>query len=308
MNYTLHQLQIFLKVCQTRSITKASEELFLTQPAVSIQLRNFQDQFETPLTELIGRKLYITDFGLEIAQAAEKIIEQVYAINYRTLAHHGKLTGKLKLSVVSTGKYVMPYLLQEFMQQHEGIELQMDVTNRSRVIQSLENNETDFALMSVLPDQLSTSHFQLMKNKLFLVGNTPFVKKSKRSEAEFLRSLTYIYRESGSATRQVMEKYLIRHEIKALKKLELTSNEAVKQAVMAGLGHSIMPLIGIKNELKNKSLYIMPLKGFPIQTQWYLVWPKNKKFSPAAQAYLDHLKQEKDQLLEKHFAWTKHYG
>ena len=109
MNYTLHQLQVFLKVAQTQSVTKASEALHLTQPAVSIQLRNFQDQFEIPLTEVIGRKIFITDFGKEIAVAAENILNEVYAINYKTLAYKGQLAGRLKISVVSTGKYVMPY-------------------------------------------------------------------------------------------------------------------------------------------------------------------------------------------------------
>ena len=108
MNYTLNQLRIFIKIVQTQSITKAAEELHLTQPAVSIQLKNFQNQFEMPLTEVIGRKLYITDFGKEIARSVEEIINQVQAINYKTLIYKGQLSGRLKLSVVSTGKYVMP--------------------------------------------------------------------------------------------------------------------------------------------------------------------------------------------------------
>ena len=110
MNYTLNQLQIYLKVVQTLSITKAAEELNLTQPAVSIQVKNFQAQFEIPLIEIIGKKIYVTDFGLEIAKSAESIIDQVYAINYKTMAFKDQLLGRLKISVVSTGKYVMPYL------------------------------------------------------------------------------------------------------------------------------------------------------------------------------------------------------
>ena len=111
MNYTLHQLQIFLKVTETTNITKAAEELHLTQPAVSIQLKNFQDQFAMPLTETIGRNIYITDFGHEIARAAEKILDQVYAINYKMQAYQGELIGRLKISIVSTGKYVYAILL-----------------------------------------------------------------------------------------------------------------------------------------------------------------------------------------------------
>ena len=154
MNYTLNQLQIFLKIVQTQSVTKAAEELHLTQPAVSIQLKNFQDQFDIPLTEVLGRKIHITDFGREIAVAAENIINQVYAINYKTQAFKGQLTGRLKISIVSTGKYIMPYFLTSFMQKHAGIELLMDVANKNSVIESLENNEVDFALVSISKGRL----------------------------------------------------------------------------------------------------------------------------------------------------------
>ena len=119
MNYTLHQLQVFLKVTQLKSITKAADELFLTQPAVSIQLKNFQDQFDIPLTEVIGRKLFVTDFGHEIAIAAENILNEVYAINYKTMAYKGQLYGRLKIAIVSTAKYIMPYFLSDFIKQHQ---------------------------------------------------------------------------------------------------------------------------------------------------------------------------------------------
>ena len=141
MNYTLHQLQVFLKITQTKSITKAAEELHLTQPAVSIQLKNLQDQFEIPLTEIVGRQLYVTEFGKEIALAAENIINEVYKINYKTSTFKGILTGKLKISIVSTGKYVMPYFLSDFTNKNTGIDLEMDVTNKLKVINSLKNNK-----------------------------------------------------------------------------------------------------------------------------------------------------------------------
>jgi len=208
MNYTLNQLQIFLKIVQTQSITKASEELHLTQPAVSIQLKNFQNQFDIPLTEVVGRKIYITDFGLEIAEAAENIINQVYAINYKTLAHKGQLTGRLKISVVSTGKYVMPYFLTNFMQQHSGIELMMDVTNKNKVVESLENNEVDFALVSILPNTLNIEKLDLLQNKLYLVGNAETKFKKATSTKEIFKELPLIFREKGSGTRQTMENFI----------------------------------------------------------------------------------------------------
>lgn len=307
MNYTLHQLQVFLKISQTTSITKAAEELHLTQPAVSIQLKNLQDQFDIPLTEVVGRKLFITDFGSEIAFAAEKILNEVYAINYKTMAHKGKLTGRLKLSVVSTGKYVMPYFLSNFMSQNEGVELLMDVTNKAKVIESLEKNEVDFSLVSVLPSNLNIENIELMQNKLFLVANTKARFNNKQYDKKIFEELSLIYREKGSGTRFVMEKFIEQNNLPVRKKLELTSNEAVKQAVIAGLGCSIMPLIGIKNELSQGELQIIPVKGFPISSVWNLIWMKNKNFSPVAQAFLKYIEAQKSQIIQQHFDWFEKY-
>ena len=307
MHYTLHQLQIFVKICETKSITKASEELHLTQPAVSIQLKNFQDQFEFPLTEVVGRKLFITDFGLEIATAAERILNEVHAINYKVSAYKGQLTGRLKVSVVSTGKYVIPYFLSDFLQKNAGVELVLDVTNKSKVLESLDNNDVDFSLVSVLPENLKIEHIELLSNQLFLVCDKQFKPSKKIQETSILHELPLIYREVGSGTRLTMEKFLNEHDIKVRKKMELTSNEAVKQAVIAGIGSSIMPLIGIKNELLNGELQIVPVKGLPITSNWNLIWLKNKNFSPAAKAFLNHLREQKERIVQEKFSWYDNY-
>lgn len=307
MNYTLHQLQVFHKITQTESITKAAEELHLTQPAVSIQLKNLQDQFEIPLTEVVGRKLFITDFGKEIALAAERILNEAYNINYKTLAHKGQLTGRIKMSVVSTGKYVIPYFLTDFLKQHEGIELLMDVTNKNGVIESLEKNSVDFSLVSVLPQNMQVNTIELMQNKLYLVANTEHRYRKKAYDFSIFETLPIIYREAGSGTRFVMEQFIERNKLPVKKKMELTSNEAVKQAVIAGLGCSIMPLIGLKNELNNGDLQIIPVKGFPITSTWQLIWLKNKSLMPAALAFLEHIKKEKQNIIRQRFDWFEKY-
>lgn len=307
MNYTLHQLHIFLKISELKSITKTSEALHLTQPAVSIQLRNFQDQFPIPLTEVVGRQLYITDFGMEIAHAAEKILNEVHAINYKTLAYEGQLSGRLKISIVSTGKYVMPYFLSDFMKLNRGVELIMDVTNKSRVVESIEMNEVDFALVSVLPKNLKVDKVELMDNKLFFVASSEFDIKKGLSRKNLFEKFPLIYREQGSATRNSMETYISKNKFSVRKKIELTSNEAVKQAVLSGLGFSIMPLIGIRNELKNKDLQIVPIKGLPINTVWNLIWLKSKKLSPVAVAYLEFLNSEKERIISQRFAWGDNF-
>lgn len=307
MNYTLHQLHIFLKIVQNKSITKAAEELHLTQPAVSIQLKNFQDQFDIPLTEVISRQLYVTEFGTEIAIAAEKILKEVYAINYKTLAYKGQLSGKLKLSAVSTGKYVIPYFLSDFLKENEGVELELDVTNKAKVIESIEANKIDFALVSVLPDKLQVEAIELMQNKLYLVGSGKNKIEKKEHNRQILEELPIIYRENGSGTRYTIEKYFSHHNLNVKKKMELTSNEAVKQAVIANLGFSIMPLIGIKNELINGELAIIPVKGFPLSSTWNMIWLKNKSLSPVAKAFLLHLQNKKANIMTEHFSWFAEY-
>lgn len=307
MNYTLNQLQVFLKIVQTQSVTKASEELHLTQPAVSIQLRNFQEQFDIPLTEVVGRKIYITDFGKEIAVAAEQIIDLVNSINYKSHIYKGQLSGRLKISVVSTGKYVMPYFLADFMKMHNGIQLLMDVTNKKSVTDSLENNEVDFALVSILPTNLNVESLELLQNKLFLVGNYSDDYNEKSYSKDILEQLPLIFREKGSGTRQTMENFIEKNQIAIQKKMELTSNEAVKQAILAGLGYSIMPLIGIKNELHDQQLRIIPVDGLPITTQWSLIWLKGKKHSPVASEFLEYMKSEKLNIVHDKFSWYEQY-
>lgn len=308
MNFTLHQLVVFLKITQTKSITKAAEELHLTQPAVSIQLRNLQDQFDIPLTEVIGRQLYVTEFGKEIALAAQKIIDEVSAINYKTLAYKGILSGKLKISVVSTGKYVIPYFLSDFIKANSGIELVMDVTNKTKVVKSLKNNEVDFALVSIPPDDLALESEVLMANKLFLVGNKESLPvDSKPVQSDFFATVPLIFREDGSATKTSMEKYLQQNGIVSNMRLQLTSNEAVKQAVVAGLGYSIMPLIGLKNELEKNDIVIIPAEGLPVITNWRLIWLKGKAMSPVAAAYLEYIRATKESIRLNSFSWIDTY-
>lgn len=223
MDYTLHQLRVFVKVAETLSITKAADVLHLTQPAVSIQLKKLQEQFDVPLIEVIGRKVHLTEFGREIETASIRILQEVEKIQHKTLAYKGSLVGKLKVSVVSTGKYVMPYFLTGFLAQNEGVELQMDVTNKAKVIEHLENNQVDFALVSVLPEHIQINRVELVKNVLFLIGNEHFASSIHSPSYEVLSEIPLIYREPGSATRQAMERFISSHKLSLRKSIELTS-------------------------------------------------------------------------------------
>jgi DNA-binding transcriptional LysR family regulator len=277
----------------------------MTQPAVSIQLKNLQDQFEIPLTEVIGRKLHVTDFGFELAAIAEDILNNVSTIQHKALSFKGLLAGKLSIASVSTGKYIMPYFLSDFLKKHPHIDLRLDVSQREKVIKSLEENSVDFALVSVAPENLEVNQEILMPNKLFLVapGEIELPEQSLPDSAQ-LGNIPIIFREKGSGTRLVLEQYLDKFHVNPMVKLELTSTEAVKQAVIAGLGVSVLSVFSIRYELMEKALKIIPYKGFPLLSEWRLIWLKEKKLSPVAQAYLAFIRREKSAIFQQKFSWV----
>ena len=290
MKYTLNQLHVFQKVFETKSITKAADQLFMTQPAVSIQLKNFQQQFKTPLYEYQGRGIVITEFGKQIAKIVGSCMNNLNELEILSSAYDNILKGKLKIASASTGKYVIPFFLSDFLKQHKGIDLALNVTNKSMVVESLLNNKIDFAIISTLPDNIEINEELLIENKLYLVG---------LSKQNFI-SKPLIFRENGSATRLVMEGYFNKFK-KGVKKIELESNEAVKQAVLANIGISILPIIGLKNEIKSQQLEIIPQKNLPITTQWRIVWRIDKNLSPVAKAFLNYIKLNKEMIVQKYF-------
>lgn len=296
MKYTLNQLHVFQKVFETKSITKAADQLFMTQPAVSIQLKNFQQQFKTPLYEYQGRGIVITEFGKQIAKIVGSCMNNLNELEILSSAYDNILKGKLKIASASTGKYVIPFFLSDFLKQHKGIDLALNVTNKSMVVESLLNNKIDFAIISTLPDNIEINEELLIENKLYLVG---------LSKQNFI-SKPLIFRENGSATRLVMEGYFNKFK-KGVKKIELESNEAVKQAVLANIGISILPIIGLKNEIKSQQLEIIPQKNLPITTQWRIVWRKDKNLSPVAKAFLNYIKLNKEMIIQKYFKWYDAY-
>ncbi len=306
MNYTFHQLKVFMAVVEKMSVTRASEELNMTQPAVSIQLKNLQDQFDIPLTEVIGRRLYVTEFGRELYLIADKILQEVATINYKTQSFKGLLSGRLKISVASTGKYVMPYYLKNFLKLNPGIDLMMDVTNKTRVIESLQKNEVDFSLVSVLPEKLAVEQEILLPNKLYLTSALDGgMDASGILNKSVFNNLPLIYREEGSGTRTVMQQYFQQAHIIPKIRFELTSSEAVKQAVMAGLGFSIQSILSIKNELRQQEIMIIPVEGLPLVENWRLIWLPSKKMSVVASAFLNYIQKNKQDIYQQHFLWIE---
>jgi DNA-binding transcriptional LysR family regulator len=198
----------------------------------------------------------------------------------------------------------MPYFLGDYLKQNSGVDLTMDVTNYSQVLNSLLQYEIDFALISDDPENIKFEKFDLIKNELFLVGNNH--SNNPLNGDKSINESTFLFREAGSRTRLIMENFLSKNKIKIKKKIELTSNEAVKQSVIAGIGYSIMPLIGIRNEIEAGLLKIIPMKGLPIQTNWRLIWLKEKRLSPIAESYLSFLEKEKENIIKNYFSLPNH--
>jgi len=297
MKYTLHQLEIFVRLSRTLSVTQTAEELNLSQPAVSIQLKNFQSNFAIPLTELVHKRLYLTEFGKTVAVKAAEVLRSTEGVNQCLAAYQGEITGPLRISTVSTGKYIVPYLLAPFIKQHPSLDISLNVSNKNTVQQELTGNEIDLALVSLKPE-LRVEEYVLMENEFVLVGTKPPVSAEVWSP-DRLGSIPILFREPGSATRQMMERYLQQHGITVKRSLELTTNEAIRQSIKAGLGYSIMPKVSILPDLEQGKLFIQPVRGLPIRSQWTFIWPEGKKLSPQAQAFLDNVHEHAHEHLQR---------
>lgn len=299
MNTSFRQMQIFHTIAVEGSFTKASELLHLSQPAVSIQYKAFAEQFHFPLLQQRNKRYELTEFGQSIFDHVEHILRQVNVLETLNENAVGELAGSLHISSVSTGKYILPYLLSAFLDDHPKVRLVMDVTNKSRVVQALKDNTTDLAFVSVLPTDVDTKSEPLMENTLLLVAHPSYWATHKN--LPFAEN-TFVYRESGSATRKAMETYFKECGIEPQKKIELLSNEAVKQSLMAGMGMSILPYIGIHKELEHGDLVVVPKWGLPITTQWHLCWRMHAPLSPVASAYLDYVRKHKESITRKYIS------
>jgi DNA-binding transcriptional LysR family regulator len=230
-------------------------------------------------------------------------MNEVSLIDNRLTKYNGALTGTLRMSSVSTGKYVIPYFLTDFLKENQSVDLRLDVSNKSTVLDLIEQNQSDFSLVSTMPKSLALHKIELMTNSLYLVGAGNQSQPVESITKQTLEKLPLIYREEGSATRMAMEKFIEKNRISPKKKIQLTSNEAVKQAVIAGIGFSIMPVIGLKNELEQKQLQIIPINGLPMKTSWNLVWHRKKRLSPVAIAFKEYIEQHKKEIIHTHFNW-----
>ena len=289
---TFRQLQVYKAVYDLRSYSKAGEDLGLTQPAVSSQIRQLEAALKQPLFEYIGRKLYTTAAGELLYQTISGIFNELQNLQSDLAALQGKVAGELKLVAVNTAQYVVPYLLRAFLDLNPDVKISVKVVNRATALERLANNTDDLVIMGMVPEGRSLTSIPFLDNELVPVvpDGHPLLLKSNISAEEFLNS-QLLLREAGSGSRLALEVFCQESRLKIPSAMELGSNDSVKHAVIAGLGVAVLPKLGLLPELQLGNLKIPKISGFPLHRSWCLVHPVNKHLSPAARAFVEYIQQ-----------------
>lgn len=299
-NATLHQLKVFEAVARHSSFTRAAEELFLTQPTVSMQVKQLSKAVGMPLFEQVGKRLYLTEAGKRLYSTCQDIFDRLSQFEISIADLKGLKQGNLRLSVVTTAKYVIPRLLGPFCQRYPGIDVSLTVTNHEYLLENLANNRDDLYILSQPPDDLDVSIHPFLENPLVVIAchDHPLVGE-KNIPLKRIAEEPFIMREPGSGTRKSVQKMFDDHNLDVKVKLDLGSNEAIKQAIAGGLGISVLSLHTLALEGTNSSLAILDVKGFPIQRYWYVVYPAGKQLSIIAQTFFDYLLTEGKAVAEQ---------
>jgi len=282
---TLRQLRTFTEVARRLSFTAAAKSLHLTQPAVSMQVRQLEQAAGLPLLEQFGRRVHLTDAGRELLRYAAGISDLLREAEDAMKALQGVGGGELSIAVTSTAKYFAPRLLAEFRRSHPEARLRLAVSNREAVVRELTDNTVDLAVMGRPPRGLDTEAAPFAKHPIGIIAapDHPLVGR-KRLPLERLASETFIIRERGSGTRAAMEHVFAERGFKAGETLEMSSNETIKQAVMAGMGIAFLSMHTIGLELRAGRLALLAVSGLPVMREWYVIHRRGKRLSPAAQA------------------------
>lgn len=298
MHFTLQQLKLFEAVSRNGSYTRAAEELFLTQPAVSIQIKRLEEQVGLPLFELVGKKIFPTAAGEAMYEASKDILNRVEELKDSVIELKGEVKGPLKLSVVTTSKYFMPHLLGAFLQRYPEVEPKLRFTNRANVIDRLVNNEDDFVVMGQIPEDSNLEAYPFLENILCVVAPPDHPLASKKNiDLATLEKERFLEREVGSGTRLVFDSMMEKEGLRVEPYMELGSSEAIKQGVMAGLGIAVLSLYSVGLERDAGKLVLLDVKGFPVRRRWYAVHLKGKKLSLAARTYLDFILNESESVV-----------
>ncbi|MEM9220521.1 MAG: LysR family transcriptional regulator [Cyanobacteria bacterium P01_F01_bin.150] len=294
---TLHQFKVFEATARHGSFTRAAEELFLTQPTVSMQVKQLTKSLGLPLFEQVGKRLYLTDAGRELYSTCQEIFEKLDQLEMQVADLKGMKQGRLRLAVITTATYFFPRLLGPFCKQYPGIEISLVVTNHEQAIQRMANNQDDLYVMSQPPEHLDIKAEPFLDNPLVVMAPKDHSLARKKSiPIKRLADEPFIMRESGSGTREAIQELFSRHGVEAQVRLELGSNEAIKQAIAGGLGLSVLSCHTLPPEGNLSELTILDVEEFPIERQWYVVHLSGKRLSVVASTFLDYLQAEAETL------------
>ncbi len=297
MHVTLRQLKVFEAVARHLSFTRAAEELFLTQPAVSMQVKQLEQSVGLPLFEQIGKKIHLTEAGREIYDCSRAITRQLSEAEQVVEELKGIQRGRLLVTVATTVNYFASRLLAAFCERHQNVSVSLDVTNRESLLRQLAANETDIVLMGRPPDELDLVAEPFMDNPLVIIAAPSHALAAQKSiPLTNLQNETFLLREHGSGTRTTMERFFAENEMSLTSSVEMNSNEAIKQSVEAGLGLSLVSIHTVELELEAGRLTTLDVESFPIVRRWYVVHRKEKRLSPVASAFKDFILSETQRL------------
>jgi DNA-binding transcriptional LysR family regulator len=290
MNITFRQLRLFLATAETGSVSAAARFMHVTQPTASMQLREITESVGMPLYDIIGRQLHLTDAGLRLAQTARSIVGEWENFEQSIHAMQGLTQGRLRVAVVSTAKYFVPRLLGSFCENHPHIDISLEVLNRDGVVQRLRENRDDLYVMSTPPADMDLQDQVFLANPLVMIApHGHALAARKRLSLQALQGERFLLREKGSGTRLATDRFLAQQGFEPTSRLELGSNEAIKEAVAGHLGVAVISRHAIKPMDLKKDLCVLPVAGTPIASQWHVVYPKAKQISPIAAVFQSHL-------------------
>jgi DNA-binding transcriptional LysR family regulator len=297
MQATLHQLKVFEATARHGSFTRAAEELFITQPTVSSQIKQLSKAVGLPLFEQIGKRLYLTEVGEELLITCQDIFQRLDNFEMKVADFKGTKQGCLRLAVITTAKYFIPRILGAFCQQYPGVDVSLKVTNHEQIQARMQNNEDDLYIVSQPPEEVELTHQPFLENPLVVIARYDHPLASLKSVPLIkLNQEAFIMREKGSGTRQAVEKLFAEHNIRVQVRLELGSNEAIKQAIIGGLGISVLSEHTLISEGIHSHLVVLNVEHFPIQRRWYVAHLSGKQLSVIAKAFLEYLLQESQKM------------
>lgn len=299
-NISLRQLKVFEAVARHLNYTRAAEEFFLSQPAVSMQVKQLEEQLGLSLFEQLGKRIHLTEAGLEVLTYSRTILQQLDELEAVLNRMKGMQGGRLRISVATTANYFIPTLLGTFSRRYPAVTMSLDVTNRETLLRQLTENTVDLVIMGQPPTGLDAEAQVFMENPLVIVAPTDHpLARAKNIPLKRLQDEVFLVREPGSGTRIAMERFFTQQAMRLKTGMEVGSNEAIKQSVQAGLGLGLLSRDTVEQELSLKRLVILDVAEFPIMRHWYIVHRRGKRLSAAAEAFKTFMLKEAQDLLHK---------